>query len=65
MDTVEIDDVMIEATTDDAVLCGFEGHAFWVPRSVLSVRSEDKALEAGDVIDIAIPFWLAKREGLA
>jgi len=62
---VEIDDITIETVTEDAVLFEYEGHAFWVPRSILGIRSEDKRPEAGDVVDITIPYWKAKQEGLA
>lgn len=56
--------VTVHQTTDDAVLIsdsGDEDDAVWIPRSQIH---EEEDIDNGDIVELSVAEWIAKREGL-
>jgi hypothetical protein len=60
--TVEIDDVTVEAETDFALLCSVEDKKHWIPKSV--VHEDSEVQSEGDTGTIVIIRWFAEKQGL-
>jgi hypothetical protein len=60
--TVEIDDVTVEAETDLALLCSVENKKHWIPKSV--VHEDSEVQSEGDTGTIVIIRWFAEKHGL-
>ena len=61
-ETVEIDDVTVEAETDLALLCRIDDQKHWIPKSVIHEDSEVQS--EGDAGTILIMRWFAEKQGL-
>lgn len=61
-ETVEVDDVTIEAETDLALLCNINEKKHWIPKSV--VHEDSEVSSEGDTGTIVIMRWFAEKEGL-
>jgi hypothetical protein len=61
-ETVEIDDVTVEAETDLALLCVIDDKQRWIPKSVVHEVSE--VAGQGDTGTIVLLRWFAEKEGL-
>ena len=59
--TIEIDDVTVEAETDLAVLCIIDDKQVWIPKSV--VHEDSEVQSEGDTGTITIMRWFAEKEG--
>ena len=60
--TVEIEDVTVEAETDLALLCIIEEKQRWIPKSV--VHEDSEVSGEGDTGTIMIMRWFAEKAGL-
>lgn len=60
--TVELEDVTVEAETDLALLCSVEDKKLWIPKSV--VHEDSEVQSEGDIGTIVIMRWFAEKEGL-
>ncbi len=49
--------------TQRALLVAVDGRGVWLP--IRMIRFDQDAARIGEMIDVAMPEWLAKREGLA
>jgi hypothetical protein len=61
-DTVELEDVTVEAETDLALLCIIDDKQRWIPKSV--VHEDSEVSGEGDSGTIVILRWFAEKEGL-
>ena len=61
-ETVEIEDVTVEAETDLALLCIIEEKQRWIPKSV--VHEDSEVSGEGDSGTVIIMRWFAEKEGL-
>ena len=61
-ETVEIEDVTVEAETDLALLCIIEEKQHWIPKSV--VHEDSEVSGEGDTGTIIIMRWFAEKAGL-
>ncbi len=48
--------------TDLAILVDIDGDEVWLPKS--QIEMSDGSLDAGDLIEIDVPDWLAEEKGL-
>ena len=60
--TVELEDVTIEAETDLALLCNIGARKHWIPKSV--VHEDSEVSSEGDTGTIVLIRWFAEKEGL-
>jgi hypothetical protein len=60
--TVELEDVAVEAETDLALLCNIDDKKHWIPKSV--VHEDSEVSSDGDTGTIVIMRWFAEKEGL-
>jgi hypothetical protein len=60
--TVELEDVAVEAETDLALLCNIDDKKHWIPKSV--VHEDSEVSSEGDTGTIIIMRWFAEKEGL-
>ena len=60
--TVELEDVAVEAETDLALLCTIDDKKRWIPKSV--VHEDSEVSGDGDTGTIVIMRWFAEKEGL-
>jgi hypothetical protein len=60
--TVELEDVTVEAETDLAILCNMDGKKRWIPKSV--VHEDSEVSSEGDIGTIVLMRWFAEKEGL-
>ena len=60
--TVEIDDVTVEAETDLALLCIIDDKQHWIPKSV--VHEDSEVSGEGDTGTIMLMRWFAEKQGL-
>ena len=60
--TVELEDVAVEAETDLALLCNIDDKKHWIPKSV--VREDSEVSSEGDTGTMVIMRWFAEKEGL-
>ena len=60
--TVELEDVAVEAESDLALLCTIDDKKHWIPKSVVNEDSEVSS--EGDIGTIVIMRWFAVKEGL-
>lgn len=60
-ETVEIDDVTVEAETDRALLCVIDERQRWIPKSV--VHEDSEVFEQGDQGTLVLFRWFAEKEG--
>lgn len=61
-ESIEIDDVTVEAETDLALLCIIDDKQRWIPKSV--VHEDSEVQSEGDTGTMAIMRWFAEKEGL-
>ena len=61
-ETVELEDVTIEAETDLALLCNIDDKKHWIPKSV--VHEDSEVSSEGDTGTIVLQRWFAEKEGL-
>ena len=61
-ETVEIEDVTVEAETDLALLCSVDDKKHWIPKSV--VHEDSEVSSEGDTGTIVLMRWFAEKEGL-
>ena len=61
-ETVELEDVSVEAETDLALLCNIDEKKHWIPKSVVNEDSEVSS--EGDTGTIVLQRWFAEKEGL-
>ena len=62
-ETVELEDVSVEAETDLALLCNIDDKKHWIPKSV--VHEDSEVSSEGDTGTIVLQRWFAEKEGLA
>ena len=60
--TVELEDVTVEAETDLALLCIIDDKQRWIPKSV--VHEDSEVQSEGDIGTIIVMRWFAEKEGL-
>ena len=60
-ETVEIDDVTVEAETDRALLCVIDEGQRWITKSV--VHEDSEVFEQGDQGTLVLFRWFAEKEG--
>jgi len=60
--TVELEDITVEAETDLALLCVIDDKQRWIPKSV--VHEDSEVSREGDSGTIVIMRWFAEKEGL-
>ena len=60
--TVELEDVAVEAETDLALLCNIDDKKHWIPKSV--VHEDSEVSSEGDTGTIVIMRWFGEKEGL-
>ena len=60
-ETVEIEDVTVEAETDRALLCVIDERQRWIPKSV--VHEDSEVSEQGDQGTLVLLRWFAVKEG--
>ncbi len=61
-ETVEFEDVFVEAETPSAILCHINGKKHWIPQSQVYADSEVWHVE--DEGTLVITRWFAEKEGL-
>ena len=61
-ETVELEDVSVEAETDLALLCNIDDKKHWIPKSV--VHEDSEVSSEGDTGTIVLQRWFAEKEGL-
>jgi len=61
-ETVELEDVSVEAETDLALLCNIDDKKHWIPKSV--VHEDSEVSSEGDTGTIVLQRWFAGKEGL-
>ena len=60
--TVELEDITVEAETDLALLCIIDDKQRWIPKSV--VHEDSEVSSEGDSGTIVLMRWFAEKEGL-
>ena len=62
-ETVELEDMSVEAETDLALPCNIiDDKKHWIPRSV--VHEDSEVSSEGDTGTIVLQRWFAEKEGL-
>ena len=61
-ETVEIDDVTVEAETGLALLCIIDDKQIWIPKSV--VHEDSEVSGEGDTGTIIVMRWFVEKQGL-
>ena len=61
-ETVELEDVSVEAETDLALLCNIDDKKHWIPKSV--VHEDSEVSSEGDTGTIVLQRWFAEKERL-
>jgi hypothetical protein len=59
---VYLEDVVVKAVTDKALLIEYEGEEEWIPKSQI-VEDESVVHEKGDKGTLAITQWIASQKG--
>ena len=60
-ETVELEDVSVEAETDLALLCNIDDKRHWIPKSV--VHEDSEVSSEGDTGTIVLQRWFAEKKG--
>lgn len=61
-ETVEFDDVLCIAETDEAILVEIDGDQHWIPQS--QVNDDSEVWSKGDEGTLIITRWIAEKKGL-
>ena len=60
--TVEFEDVFVEAETPLAILCEIDGKKCWIPQS--QIQADSEVWHAEDQGTLVVTRWWAEKEGL-
>lgn len=62
---VVLDDVVVKAVTEKALLVEYDDEEVWIPVSQIVLEETDVEFERGATGTLAITQWIAKEKGLS